>query len=321
MIFDLNNLADEVLSYSNDEFYRFIEDSLGFDEMLLIKTQAIKSSRSLINVPNVLAVLSLNCHELFDIKKRLCFITDENKFVVKSGIKAGIDDLVSLLKRKNDEYIRRTKGSKTSSQITSRHFISNSQPLTNTEQVATSNQQLVQSPNETTNTPINHDHLLINITIAIERFSVNTFSGIMLKNNIDYQIFLDSSDLIINGFIKCGCHVSTRIYFKPKTNSFQLSSYFKHLRESRCSMIKKKKQAIVVNQPNESLRDLSTNHRQSLEQSLQTEDIVDETDEESDDISESSSKTTNQSIVGKFCSKKRQTASSNMLTSSMRKRK
>ena len=321
MIFDLNNLTDEVLSYSNDDFYRFIEDSLGCDEMLLMKIQAIKSSRALINVPDVLAVLSLNCNELFDIKKRLCFITDENQFVVKSGIKAGIDDLVSLLKRKNDEYIRRTKGSRTSSQITSRHFISNSRPSTNIEKVATTNQKQVQSPSEITNASVNNDHHLVNISIAIERFSIKTFSDIILKNNIDYQIFLDSSNLIINGSIKCGCHVSLRIYFKPSTNSFQLSSYFKHLRESRCSMIKKKQRAMVVNQPNEPLRDLSRNHDQSLEQSSETEDIVDEIDEETDDDSESSSETTDESLVRKFCSKKRKISSSNMLTSSTRKRK
>ncbi|CAM4815916.1 unnamed protein product [Rotaria magnacalcarata] len=94
MNIDLNNLPDEVLFYSNEQFYNFIEQCLGHDEMELIKLQSIKNIRTLINVPDVLGVLNIKCKELVELKNRICFTNeDSHQFIVKPGIKAGIDDM------------------------------------------------------------------------------------------------------------------------------------------------------------------------------------------------------------------------------------
>jgi hypothetical protein len=111
MTFDLNNLPDEILFYSNDQFYKFIEDGLGVDEMNLLKLQAIKNIRTLINVPNVFSILSIKCKELVDLKGRICFIdeNDSNNIIIKSGIETSIDDLIATLKEKNNKYTKRKK--------------------------------------------------------------------------------------------------------------------------------------------------------------------------------------------------------------------
>ncbi|CAF2740480.1 unnamed protein product [Rotaria sp. Silwood2] len=99
MNIDLNNLSDEVLFYSNDQFYKFIEDCLGVDEMKLLKLQSIKNIRTLLNVPDVFAIFSINCKELANLKNNICFIDDDNdkNVIVKSGIKAGVDYLITIL--------------------------------------------------------------------------------------------------------------------------------------------------------------------------------------------------------------------------------
>ena len=239
MPIDVNNLPDEVLLYSNDEFYKFIEECLGPDEMAIIKVQSIRSTRSLINVPDVLEVLSLNCKELVDIKKRLCFVTDSNEFVVKAGIKAGINALVTTLKEKNNQQIKSIKGTRSSSQNHRADFRpSNEVPGRVSTDVLADRRTIPSRPL----TIHEHDQA---VAIAIERYCQNQFDDITLKNGIDYSIHLDSSAGYISGKITCGCRKSIKIYFKSTTHSFQLSAYFKHLRASQCTMMKMKKKMLL----------------------------------------------------------------------------
>ncbi len=106
---DLSSLPDEVLLYSNDQFYKFIEDCLGVDEMNLLKLQSIKSIRTLIKVPDIFSILSIKCKEIVDLKNRLCFIDDDNNnIIIKAGIKTSFDDLIITLKDKNNKYLRGT---------------------------------------------------------------------------------------------------------------------------------------------------------------------------------------------------------------------
>ena len=73
MLIDLNNLSDDVLSYCNDRLYTFIEENLGVDEMMLIKMQSINNVRTLINVPDIMALLCFNSKEIIEFKSRICF--------------------------------------------------------------------------------------------------------------------------------------------------------------------------------------------------------------------------------------------------------
>lgn len=105
MIIDLHDLPDDVLSYSDDQFYNFIKNCLGIDEMMLLKLQSIKNIRTLLNVPDVFAILHLRCKELPALKSSICFVDEDNdrNVIVKSGIKAGIDDLIGVLKEKKQQ--------------------------------------------------------------------------------------------------------------------------------------------------------------------------------------------------------------------------
>ena len=319
MKIDLNNLPDEVLLYSNDEFYQFIEDCLGFDEMTIIKAQSIRSTPSLINVPDVLEVLKLNCKELLEIKKRLCFMTDTDEFVVKAGVKAGIDTLITSLKEKNIRYLKLIKRNNPSSQKLPTYNLSNNGSTRNVTTESSPGQIFTALSTTTPNQSLTTEEHLQNIVFAIERFCTNTFDDILLKHDVDYSIFLDSLSRNIHGRIKCGCCELIKIYFRSNTNSFQLSSYFKHLKISRCSMMKNKKR-VLISKMKESISHQSTNGEKSMNDSLDIEKLNENVHDDTNSESDSSSTTIDTSPPRNFHSMEKK-CSSSIVVSNKGKRK
>ncbi|CAF4395395.1 unnamed protein product [Rotaria sp. Silwood2] len=243
MSIDLNNLSDGVLSYCNDRLYKFIEENLGIDEMMVIKMQSINSVRTLINVPDIIAFLSFNSKEIIELKSRICFIDEDNKrFMVKAGIQTNIDNLISVLKDKRKKQTKRRKTSKLSSQssiqLNGDLFNASASNMSNSASID-SQLTLVFSTTPKINSP---SYYIQKISDSIEKFCVNTFEKFILSNLVDYEIHVNILDADINGCIKCGCNTTIKIVFRSKSNSFQLSAYLKHLKNSRCTMIKKKKQ-------------------------------------------------------------------------------
>ena len=118
MNFDLNSLPGEILFYSNDLFFSFVEKCLGSDELHLIKIQGIKNTRALIHIPDIMAILDLDCDEIDDLRKK-CFNTKNKGFVVKEGVKCGIIDFIESAKKKNSNYVKQLKRIKIGSQVES----------------------------------------------------------------------------------------------------------------------------------------------------------------------------------------------------------
>ena len=244
MIVDMNNLSDEVLLYSHDQFYQFVEDCLGHDEMILIKLQAIKSNRALLHVSNVLAVLDLNCPELTDLKRRTCFLVDNSNTVLKAGIKAGIEDFVATLRAKNMEYIQRSKRLKKASeflQAKANASISSaaSTIITTTDSIPTMD-----------STPV-VDHTQL-IEDSIFKYSKTVLDDLVLSSNGDYVVIVTQSDTSIDAKIQCGCGAVIKINYRLDRNTFQLSPYFKHLKSVRCFVLKQKRKEQKKNDCNTS---------------------------------------------------------------------
>ncbi|CAF1630862.1 unnamed protein product [Adineta ricciae] len=313
MTIDLNNLPDEILFLANNEFYEFIKTCLGDDEMLLLKIQSIKSIRALLNVPDVLAVINIKCKELVDIKNRICFIDENNnnRFVVKSGIKGGIDDLLSVLKEKQSEYIKRTKRLKTSSRSSKNNYTSTGTHMLNSSNTvsddltvvptAASGTSSLDSVNSVFTPPIPTTvsySMSINdyedlISSSIEKFSLSTLGNITLRNKDDYTIFLSVLDKNVDAYIKCKCNSSIKINHRSNTNSFQLSQFFKHLKNS-CYLITKKKQQI-----NSISREMNNSLNGSSQDDILESEGLDDNDLASANLSDLSETETNNSVVKK----------------------
>ena len=82
-----------------------------------MKIQSIKHTRALIHIPDIMAILDLDCDEINNLKKRICFNTKNKGFMVKEGIKCGILDFVESLKKKNVNNVKQFKRIKPCSQV------------------------------------------------------------------------------------------------------------------------------------------------------------------------------------------------------------
>jgi hypothetical protein len=301
MFIDFNNLSDDVLSYCNDRLYTFIEENLGINEMMIIKMQCINNVRTLIDVPDIMGFLSFNSKEIIELKRHICFIDEDTKrFMVKAGIQANISNFISALKEKRKKQTKRIKACKSSSQSSTQ--LNSDQPnasASNMSNLASTDSQL--TPVFSTAPKINSSSYYIqNISVSIEKFCVNTFENIILTN-VDYEIHVNISDADINGCIKCGCNTTVKIGFRSKSNSFQLSAYLKHLKNSRCPMIKKKKQgfdklsSINNNSSNFVLQDDDNSNTNSIQNVSGEENLDDEDDSFSTTINNSITTASNSS--------------------------
>ena len=204
MSFDLNNLPNEVLLYSNEEFFTFIETCLGVDELELMKIRGIKNTRALIHIPNILSIIDLDCDEVNNIKKRICFDTKNKGFVIKEGIKCGIQDLIGALRKKNNDYLKRSNRVASSSQFPLRNISNSIISLENT-----TSQSMSSTPMRTLcNANISSDSASSAdkekwILDAIKKFCLKTFNNIELMNTVDYTIILSQSAEDTCSRIKC----------------------------------------------------------------------------------------------------------------------
>ncbi|CAF1521410.1 unnamed protein product [Adineta steineri] len=166
----------------------------------------------------------------------------------KAGIKTNIDDLVLALKgKKRKEQNKKKRTYKTSS--TSLQFSTQlNDDQSNASTLNISNLTMINSeltPIFSTAAKINLPNYYIQkVSDSIEKFCINTFKNISLLNDIDYMISVNILDADINEYIKCGCNTNIKLIFRSQSSVFQLSAYFKHIKNSCCTMIKKKKQAM-----------------------------------------------------------------------------
>ncbi|CAM2722121.1 unnamed protein product [Rotaria socialis] len=309
---NLNTLPGEVLFYSNDQFYQFIENCLGVDQMNLLKVQSIKNIRTLIKIPDIFSALTIKCKELADLKSRLCFVDeDNNSIIIKVGVKMDFDNLIAILKEKDYKYLKGTKKSKSSSSSTTNSLVSNTFVL-NTNNSNIIDSPLISIPTTAINLMSVNDYIQV-IANSIEKYSINTFQNIILKHDDACMIHLNQSGTCIDGYIKCHCKSAIKLPFRLNTKSFQLSHYFKHLKHSLCSMMKKKRQELKKNS------NLSHNINQNnILPSLDDEINFDE--DSMDNLNENSQITTNKPISTYSDSSKEKRPTSSLLDSAKRKK-
>ena len=243
MSFDLNNLPNEVLFYSNEQFCYFIETCLGADELELMTIQGIKNTRALLHITDIMSIIDLDCDAINNIKKRICFDTKNKGFVIKEGIRCGIQDLIGALKKKNTEYLKRSNRITTFSQLPLRNTTNSLMPSDHdSSQSMSPRPTMILSSALTNYTPSSLTEYERWIHDAIDKCCLKTFTNINLANKIDYTILLTQSTDDTCSRIKCRCGSVIKIIYRRETSSFQLSAFYKHIRESNCLMMKSKRE-------------------------------------------------------------------------------
>ena len=98
-------LPDDIVSYENDSFYNFVRVFVGDIEKEILQVQHIKNIRLLLLVPDVFSFIDLECEDLLDLKKRVCFLVGNTHFVVKPGIKFNMEYFIRLARSKTSIYL------------------------------------------------------------------------------------------------------------------------------------------------------------------------------------------------------------------------
>lgn len=107
--FDFDRLPDDVLFLSNDNFFSFIEKVCGKVEAELLQIQGIRNVQSLIRSTNLFSILEIDCDEVDELKKNICFKSKNGSHIIRQGVKLNLDNLYDALKEKQEKYNKKQR--------------------------------------------------------------------------------------------------------------------------------------------------------------------------------------------------------------------
>ncbi|CAF1539515.1 unnamed protein product, partial [Adineta steineri] len=87
---DTSRLPHDVLTYTDQRFFDFIERFCGKDEADLLSLQAIRSVDSFLAIENVYSIFALDSEDVIQIQTRCGFKNRNGTFTVKPGIKSSL---------------------------------------------------------------------------------------------------------------------------------------------------------------------------------------------------------------------------------------
>ncbi|CAF2950962.1 unnamed protein product [Rotaria sp. Silwood2] len=99
-------LPDDILSYTDTEFYNVAKRIVGDNAAQLLEIQSIRSPDSFLFMPDVFAILNIKCSALNLLKEKLCLKTDDDKYIVKPDIKSIMNYFRELIICKQAEVMK-----------------------------------------------------------------------------------------------------------------------------------------------------------------------------------------------------------------------
>jgi hypothetical protein len=107
-IFQLDELTDDMMSLSHDNFYEFLERALNKDLCELFRIQAIRdmSSLSSITIDQLTQILTFDVVELSYLKKALGFVSSDGNFHLRLGFRHLLERLLLLVKAKRNSFVK-----------------------------------------------------------------------------------------------------------------------------------------------------------------------------------------------------------------------
>jgi hypothetical protein len=100
-----NGLLDDIFNYNHNEFYQFIKETRSTDLAELFSFQATRHATHLMGTTcdEILSILQEDSKDINNLKKLCCFQLSDNKSRAKLGIKLAINNLIQLLKIKQEQ--------------------------------------------------------------------------------------------------------------------------------------------------------------------------------------------------------------------------
>ncbi|CAF3624956.1 unnamed protein product [Rotaria sp. Silwood1] len=286
---DITVLPPDVLSLYDESFYELVRKLAGPIEADLLELQGIRSAYSLIHTEDIFDILKYECKALDQIKKKACLLLDDNRYIIKPGCKSNLRYFTQLLNVKNQEHLKtialRMKSKQTSNDDNNNN---NNNTLTSqsSAQVLPTSSPLSPTTATGTTDQMNQKKHYDFLTQALDDWLLRNKLKLNLSNDkfmegTDYKLSLFLNQGSEEAIILCSCGVRTNLA-KERIN-FSLSNYYKHIKTSKCLMMKKKRKSISTNTNNE--------HSQSTQQQILATDTIDTSTTSSSRIDNNNSNT------------------------------
>jgi hypothetical protein len=229
---DTSILPSDIFGYRDEEFYFLVDQLAGAEEAELLRIQSIRTVNSFLRITDIFYVLSIDSGEINKVKRQICFLLNNNTYVIKPGIRGSIEYLRDLFLKKTKELSK-----------PGNDRITNSNKRSTT--MSSTNDAISQESVASATLVIPIDERLFIVSAVDEWCSRNgrdlDLPDLKLIDGTDYLFALSPSDSEF-AQIRCGCRASARL---PRQGShFQLSNFYRHLKTGRCSMLKSKFQSV-----------------------------------------------------------------------------
>ncbi|CAF1448558.1 unnamed protein product [Rotaria sordida] len=261
-------LPSDILSYNDKQFYNVVKRFVCDDAGDLLEFQGIRNADSLILIPDVFAILNINCAALQPLKEKLCLKSDDDIYLIKPGIKSLMNYFCELIIKKQDEELKLLNRQQSSSTAS----VSNIITISSTSNVNPMSQQQL-TPNTLTSAAVSshttslnekyHRNFIIN---SIHKWCTKHSANLSLTEGDNYHLTVILTDINETAKIKCGC--GSIVSLVKIRKHFQLSNFYKHLMLSSCSIIHKESSTTVTNE-------IDTNENGSSDSNnLSSQDVV-----------------------------------------------
>ncbi|CAF2988086.1 unnamed protein product [Rotaria sp. Silwood2] len=247
-----NGLPDDIFNYNNEQFYDYIKQSYGDDLAGLLRFQAIRNGSHLVETSceDILLIFQQESEEINKLRHLCCFKISNNKYEIKLGVKLAINNLIELLKVKQEEQKKKKK------QTSTKRTSSNIDTLKSVDQFQSHNEMIAPptiaaSPDSDTSSTqlalqliqnrLNDIDHLTDIEQRINKWwrTHNNNNNLFLSEGTHYLLEINKS---INDTYACILSCKCRIRFKlpfMATGFFKLSAYYRHLKEKPCLTMSK----------------------------------------------------------------------------------
>jgi hypothetical protein len=95
---DTSRLPQDVFTYTNERFFKFIQKFCGKDEADLLSIQSIRSVDSFLSIEDAYSIFALDSDDVKEIQERCGFKNRNGTYTVRPGIKSSLHYVKTLLK-------------------------------------------------------------------------------------------------------------------------------------------------------------------------------------------------------------------------------
>ncbi|CAF3565499.1 unnamed protein product [Rotaria socialis] len=235
---DTSRLPDDVLSYTDEAFYNFVEVHLGRINARLLSYLQISSVPCFLLTENPCEILTLDIDDevLEQMSQEICIKLKNSQVIVKPGIENCLKCLKNLLLRKIEEEMKKMK-LKGKQQFMTFANTTPVQSIALSTSISASSTSLLTTPCSPSIIDEHRQYLLKLIhQWCIDNRAILELNELELKEDVDFNFAFSNINNALEINIQCKC--GSKLILGKNAGKFQLSNYYKHLKDTNCLHIK-----------------------------------------------------------------------------------